>query len=50
MPYSVLLHRSTRQALGLSLRGAVVVLDEAHNLIDAINEVHSARATLSQVR
>ena len=35
------------QALGVSLEGNVVIIDEAHNLIDAINGVHSA--LLSQV-
>ena len=28
--------------LGVSLEGNVVIIDEAHNLIDSINAVHSA--------
>jgi chromosome transmission fidelity protein 1 len=32
-PYASVLHADSRQALGLSLEGAVLVLDEAHNLV-----------------
>ena len=42
IPYTSLVHRGTREALGVNLEGNVVVIDEAHNLIDAVNEVHSA--------
>jgi chromosome transmission fidelity protein 1 len=42
LPYQMLLHEPTRIALGLQTKGAVVIIDEAHNLIDAINSVHSA--------
>ena len=42
IPYNSLVHKGTREALGLSLAGNVVIIDEAHNLIDSINGVHSA--------
>jgi chromosome transmission fidelity protein 1 len=42
LPYTSLVHKGTREALGVSLDGNVVIIDEAHNLIDAVNEVHSA--------
>jgi chromosome transmission fidelity protein 1 len=45
LPYASLLSSSTRQALGLRLAGSVVVIDEAHNLIDTINEMHSVTLT-----
>ncbi len=41
LPYSMLLHRRTRAQLGIDLRGAVVICDEAHNVIEAINEAYS---------
>ena len=41
LPYPSLLNSSTRQALGIRLAGSIVVIDEAHNLIDTINEMHS---------
>ena len=49
VPYTSLVHKGTREALGVSLEGNVVVIDEAHNLIDAVNEVHSASLTQASV-
>ncbi len=34
--------QETREALGIRLEGAVIVVDEAHNLVDAVNAAHSA--------
>eukprot|EP00887_Chlorella_sp_A99_P000340 scaffold13.g340.t1 len=45
-PYSALLE--TRESLGLKLEGAVVIVDEAHNLADAVNSSHSAELTSAQ--
>ena len=42
VPYSALLVAGAAAALGLRLEGAVVVVDEGHNLVDAINGSHSA--------
>ncbi|KAJ2387679.1 ATP-dependent DNA helicase chl1, partial [Coemansia sp. RSA 2603] len=41
MPYNVLLSAAARQAMRVDLRGCVVVVDEAHNLVDAMLAVHS---------
>eukprot|EP01043_Picozoa_sp_COSAG02_P055562 COSAG02_NODE_6459_length_3558_cov_2.711477_2_plen_491_part_00 len=41
MPYSLLFRSEARAALGIKLKGRVVVVDEAHNLHDAINGMHS---------
>jgi len=49
LPYPLLLQKSAREALGISLRGHVVVIDEAHNLIDAISSIHSITVTLTQL-
>ncbi len=49
-PYNTLLHRETREALGVDLAHSVVVVDEAHNLLDAVNGVHSSRLTYPQLR
>ena len=49
MPYSVLLHKGTRDSLGLDLRGAVVIVDEAHNLLDALNAMHAAMVSAAQL-
>uniref|UniRef100_UPI00398E4C92 ATP-dependent DNA helicase DDX11 n=1 Tax=Pristiophorus japonicus TaxID=55135 RepID=UPI00398E4C92 len=49
MPYQTLLHSSTRRASGIKLKGQVVVVDEAHNLIDTITGIHSYQVTGSQL-
>ena len=33
----------------MNLEGAVVIVDEAHNLVDAVNAVHSASITRKQL-
>ncbi len=49
LPYNMLLHKSTRESLGIELKGNIVVVDEAHNLVDAINEMYSTQLSLAQV-
>ncbi|CAK0764311.1 hypothetical protein CVIRNUC_003145 [Coccomyxa viridis] len=49
LPYAALLLQETRESLGVNLEGAVVIVDEAHNLIDAVNAVHSAVITRKQL-
>ncbi|XP_044533725.1 ATP-dependent DNA helicase DDX11 isoform X1 [Gracilinanus agilis] len=45
LPYQMLLHAATRQAAGIKLQGQVVIIDEAHNLIDTITSIHSAEVS-----
>ncbi len=52
MPYNTLLHEGTRESYGLDaavLSRAVVVFDEAHNIIDAINNMYSCSLSSWQV-
>ena len=49
LPYNTLLHKSTREASGIQLQGNIVIIDEAHNLLETINNVHSSEITGSQV-
>ncbi|XP_046624833.1 ATP-dependent DNA helicase DDX11 [Neodiprion virginianus] len=41
VPYNSILHKSTRSSLGINLKGNVLIIDEAHNLLDAIERMHS---------
>ena len=50
LPYPLLLQRSTREALNLSLKDHVVIIDEAHNLMDAIAGIYSVSVSLSQLQ
>ncbi|CAG9464272.1 unnamed protein product [Pedinophyceae sp. YPF-701] len=49
VPYSSVLSRSAREALGLRVAGSVVILDEAHNIVDAVNGAYSATVTAKQL-
>ena len=49
VPYNLLLQKSARESIGLRLKGNVVILDEAHNIIDTVNSLHSHSMTLAQV-
>ena len=50
LPYPLILQKSAREALGLSLKGHIVIVDEAHNLMDTISEIHSVSLSLSQLK
>jgi chromosome transmission fidelity protein 1 len=50
LPYPLLLQKSAREALGLSLKGHVVIIDEAHNLMDAIAGIHGVEVSLKQLK
>ena len=49
MPYSMLLHAGTRQSSGITVDGNVIIIDEAHNIIDAINNTHATTVTITQL-
>ncbi|KND86392.1 ATP-dependent RNA helicase chl1 [Tolypocladium ophioglossoides CBS 100239] len=50
LPYPLLLQKSARDALGIKLEGNVVIIDEAHNVMDAVANVHAAELKLSDLR
>ncbi len=49
LPYQMMLHKGTRESMGLRLTNCVVVFDEAHNLLDTINAMYTASLTAHQV-
>eukprot|EP00727_Mastigamoeba_balamuthi_P012753 m51a1_g810 putative dead_2 domain protein (728) ;mRNA; f:677794-680679 len=49
LPYQMMLSKETRESLGISLKGNVVVLDEAHNIIETINEMHTVEVSFPQL-
>ncbi|KAM0794423.1 helicase C-terminal domain-containing protein [Usnea florida] len=50
LPYPLLLQKSAREALDISLKGHVVIIDEAHNLMDTISNIHSTTVTHVQLK
>eukprot|EP00743_Colponemidia_sp_Colp-15_P010716 GILK01011837.1.p1 GENE.GILK01011837.1~~GILK01011837.1.p1 ORF type:complete len:858 (+),score=121.79 GILK01011837.1:230-2803(+) len=48
-PYASVLHRATRESLGISLKNKILIFDEAHNLVDAINRLYSITLTYQQL-
>ncbi|KAL2163766.1 hypothetical protein VTH06DRAFT_5825 [Thermothelomyces fergusii] len=50
LPYPLLLQKSARDALGIKLEGNVVIIDEAHNIMDAVANVYAAEIRLSELR
>ncbi|XP_058454504.1 ATP-dependent DNA helicase DDX11 [Malaya genurostris] len=50
MPYQNLLHRKTRQQTGVDIKNSVIIIDEAHNLLDTISNIHSQELTLEQLQ
>ncbi|XP_037085600.1 ATP-dependent DNA helicase DDX11-like [Pollicipes pollicipes] len=49
VPYNNLLHSGTRAASGLRLADSVVIVDEAHNLLETISSIHSCQLARRQV-
>lgn len=41
--------QESRDALQLHLKGSIIVVDEAHNLVDAVNGAHTAQLSLHQL-
>lgn len=49
VPYNTILHRSTRLACNINLSDSIVIIDEAHNLLDTIGNIHSCFVTGHQL-
>lgn len=50
LPYPLLLQKTARDALGIKLEGNVVIIDEAHNIMDAVANVYASEASLSDLK
>jgi chromosome transmission fidelity protein 1 len=48
MPYNSLIHKQTREALGIKLENCVVIIDESHNLVESIMHTHSSQVSNGQ--
>ncbi|KAI1385162.1 DNA repair helicase [Hypoxylon trugodes] len=50
LPYPLLLQKTARDALGIKLEGNVVIIDEAHNIMDAVANVYASEIGLSELK
>ncbi|XP_061389339.1 ATP-dependent DNA helicase DDX11 [Musca vetustissima] len=50
LPYQLLLHKRSRELAGIDLRGSIVIIDEAHNLLDCISDIYSCEISLAQLQ
>lgn len=49
VPYQILFSKSTREQCGINLKDSIVIIDEAHNLMDTISQIHTATISLDQL-
>ncbi|KAG5416956.1 CHL1 [Candida metapsilosis] len=49
LPYQLLFQKSAREAWGIDLKDTIVIIDEAHNVIDSITSLYSVKITISQL-
>ncbi|KAF9956798.1 DEAD H (Asp-Glu-Ala-Asp His) box helicase 11 [Mortierella alpina] len=49
LPYNLLLHASTRESLKLVIKDNILLLDEAHNLINSLLQMHSVALSLPHI-
>lgn len=49
VPYVSLFHKRTREKFGIKLKNSVIIVDEAHNLIESICQIHSFSLNFRQI-
>ncbi|KKY21951.1 putative imidazole glycerol phosphate synthase hishf [Diplodia seriata] len=50
LPYPLLLQKTAREALDINMKDHIVIIDEAHNLMDAISGIYSVSVSLTQLQ
>jgi len=49
LPYPLLFHQGTREAMQLDLKDSVILIDEAHNVVETVRSVYSSTLSLKTV-
>lgn len=49
VPYNTILHKATREANGIHLKDNIVIIDEAHNLLEALAQMHNSDLSYGQL-
>lgn len=50
LPFNMLLDAKVRESFEINLEGSVVIFDEAHNLVNMINEMNSTKVSMSDLK
>ena len=49
LPYNLLLSAHSRRQLGIEVKDSILIIDEAHNLAEAINQLHGCELMLGEL-
>ena len=49
MPYVSLCHKPTREKFGITLKNSIIIIDEAHNLLETIGQINSFSLNFKQI-
>ncbi|KAG5897915.1 hypothetical protein JTB14_014032 [Gonioctena quinquepunctata] len=49
IPYNTLLHKAIREANGIHLKNNIVIIDEAHNLLESLAQMHNVDLSYGQI-
>ena len=49
VPYNILLNENLREKSGLVLKNNILIIDEAHNLTEAVNAIHSIEVEINNI-
>lgn len=49
LPYQLLFLKNSRESIGLDIKNAIVVIDEAHNLMDTLSSMNSVTISVSDL-
>lgn len=49
LPYQMIFQDTTRKILNLDIKDSIIIIDEAHNIIDVITSIYSIKVTLDQL-
>lgn len=49
LPYQMIFQDTTRRILNLDMKDAIIIIDEAHNIIDTITSMYSLKITADQL-
>lgn len=50
MPYNNLIHKPTRESLGIKLENCCVIIDEGHNIVESIINTHNIQISSIQLQ